>query len=435
MKKMVTISLCGWLLSVFLSHATEPEVEVLYAPYPKDVTPELSDAGEFPVGVTTRKVKNAQAPSLFGNTPAERSLTLEIWYPSAQTGEPSFYENVTRSGKVFRVAAQASRDSAVRPQQEGYPVVVLSHGYTGYRTIMYYLGEHLASHGYVVIGIDHTDSTNQDVDFAQAPFAGFPSTLFNRSRDQLFALDAVSQMKDFKRVVNHQVAGLIGYSMGGFGAVSTVGGCYAFSPAQAGQFTGVSDENLLPIVQARLNSCAGGKASTKEVDPRWKAMVALAPWGGQWQLFSPSSLEEIQVPVLYVGGEHDDISGYAGIRWLFEHTGSQQSQLLTYANARHNIAPHPAPRAAYGNEFDIGHYYEPAWRSQTLNDINKHFTLAWMNCHLRQQASACEFLAVEGSSDQAQQQGALGPVWKGFDHRYALGLRMASKPQATLVPN
>ena len=70
-----------------------------------------------------------------------------------------------------------------------YPLVVLSHGYTGYRTLMFYLAEHLASHGYIVAGIDHTDSTNAEINLKTAPFAGFVSTLLNRYRDQQFVLD------------------------------------------------------------------------------------------------------------------------------------------------------------------------------------------------------------------------------------------------------
>ena len=193
---------------------------------------------------------------------------------------------------------------------------MLSHGYTGYRTIMYYLGEHLASHGYIVAGIDHTDSTNEDVDFTNAPYAGFPSTLLNRSRDQVLTLNAVSEHALFKDVVDTQNAGLIGYSMGGFGAVNTVGGCYNFGTEATASFTGVTDPAVLSALQNVLNTCAGGNADAESVDTRWKAAMALAPWGGQHKAFSEDALNNIHVPMLYVAGDHDDIAGYKGIKWL-----------------------------------------------------------------------------------------------------------------------
>ena len=115
----------------------------------------------------------------------------------------------------FSLAANAYRD-ALESTGSAFPLVVLSHGYTGYRTIMFYLGEHLASHGYVVVGIDHTDSTTAEIDFKNGSFAGFPSTLINRARDQQFVLDYFSQSSSpLAGIIDNSHAAVIGYSMGG----------------------------------------------------------------------------------------------------------------------------------------------------------------------------------------------------------------------------
>ncbi len=310
---------------------------------------------------------------------------------------------------------------------ENYPIVVISHGYTGYRTLMHYLGEHLASHGYVVAAIDHTDSTNKDVNFAESPYSGFPSTLLNRSRDQVFTLNAVAQHSFFADDVDETRAGVIGYSMGGYGAMSTVGGCYAFNDTTAATFTGTQDPATVQLVKAALNTCAGGKPSSDDTLPAWKAALSLAPWGGQQQLFDTKSLSNIDVPVLFVAGDNDDISGYDGIRWLFDNTAHKDTKLLTIKNARHNVAPHPAPKEAYGSEFDLGSYIEPAWEEQKLNAINEHFALALMNCHVKAMPDYCAFLEVTGSSDQVPSGGETPAPWKGFDNRWALGLLMEGK--------
>ena len=428
---MKTLSLLfGGAVLVSATAAISPSVsaaQTLYKPFPVDVMPSLSEKGNYDVGVKTIEAAYpAKVKDIAGNE-VERSLTLEVWYPAASSAQKATYINETRSGQVFEVQADASRDAPIAAADTDFPVIVISHGYTGYRTLMFYLGEHLASHGYVVAAIDHTDSTNKDVNFAENPYSGFPSTLLNRSRDQVLTLNSISENTFFKESVDASKAGVIGYSMGGYGAVSTVGGCYAFNDQTAATFTGTQDPKTAALIKEALNTCAGGKASSEEALPAWKAALALAPWGGQHQLFDVQSLNNIKVPVLYVAGDNDDISGYDGIKWLFDNTGSKESKLLTIKNARHNVAPHPAPKEAYGSEFDLGSYIEPAWEVQKLNAINEHFALALMNCHVKALPEYCGYLNVEGSSAQVPVNGKKPEPWKGFDDRWALGLEMQSK--------
>ena len=407
---MKTLSLLfGGAVLVSATAAISPSVsaaQTLYKPFPADVMPSLSEKGNYDVGVKTIEAAYpAKVKDIAGNE-VERSLTLEVWYPAASSAQKATYINETRSGQVFEVQADASRDAPIAAADTDFPVIVISHGYTGYRTLMFYLGEHLASHGYVVAAIDHTDSTNKDVNFAENPYSGFPSTLLNRSRDQVLTLNSISENTFFKESVDASKAGVIGYSMGGYGAVSTVGGCYAFNDQTAATFTGTQDPKTAALIKEALNTCAGGKASSEEALPAWKAALALAPWGGQHQLFDVQSLNNIKVPVLYVAGDNDDISGYDGIKWLFDNTGSKESKLLT---------------------IDLGSYIEPAWEVQQLNAINEHFALALMNCHVKGLKDDCEYLNVSGSSAQVPVDGKKPEPWKGFDDRWALGLEMQSK--------
>ena len=428
---MKTLSLLfGGAVLVSATAAISPSVsaaQTLYKPFPADVMPSLSEKGNYDVGVKTIEAAYPVKVKDIAGNEVERSLTLEVWYPAASSAQKATYSNETRSGQVFEVQADASRDAPIADADTDFPVIVISHGYTGYRTLMFYLGEHLASHGYVVAAIDHTDSTNKDVNFAENPYSGFPSTLLNRSRDQVLTLNSISENTFFKESVDASKAGVIGYSMGGYGAVSTVGGCYAFNDQTAATFTGTQDPKTAALIKEALNTCAGGKASSEEALPAWKAALALAPWGGQHQLFDVQSLNNIKIPVLYVAGDNDDISGYNGIKWLFDNTGSKESKLLTIKNARHNVAPHPAPKEAYGSEFDLGSYIEPAWEVQKLNAINEHFALALMNCHVKALPEYCSYLNVNGSSAQVPVNGKKPEPWKGFDDRWALGLEMQSK--------
>ena len=406
------------------------QAQQLYPHVHPDMQPELAAAGEYKVGVKTLDITNESYFDLVANQVKPRTLKIEVWYPAEyQDGTLlSTYENETRLAKKFSIQANAARGVAPLASESKYPVVVISHGYTGYRQIMFYLGEHLASHGYIVAAIDHTDSTNEDVDMLNAPFNGFPSTLINRSRDQQFTLDFITQEKHFlSDAVNVEDAGLIGYSMGGFGALNTIGACYNFSPEQAAMFTGTQDPDMLPFVQKALNSCAAGQYENPKADDKWKAAVTFAAWGGQHNVFTDKSLAGISVPKLFVSGNLDDVSGYAGIQSLYQKTQAPSTYLLTMINARHNIAPHPAPIEAWESETDFGHYYEPAWSSTALNDINRHFVLAMMDCHVKNKADTCDYLNLSESSDQVQVDGKLPEPWKGFDSRFSTGLRWEQK--------
>ncbi len=421
-KALLLATGCLTASTVFADQKTP---EQLYPPLTSEVLPELAAKGSYSVGVQTLDLINPAQFDPATQGKRDRPLKVEVWYPAANSANAPLtsYSDITRTGKAFTLQADAMRDVAIN-NKEHYPVIVLSHGYTGYRTIMYYLGEHLASHGYIVAAIDHTDSTNADVDFKNAPFSGFFSTLINRSRDQQFVLNYFNEQNNFaSKQVDNKKAGVIGYSMGGFGAVNTIGGCYDFNEQATAMFTGIKDSAQIKQVQQLLNSCAGGQYKNPQVDSRIKAMVAFAPWGGQHNLFNASAMQNIKVPSLYIAGSLDDISGYEGIKNLYNQTGSTDKYLLTYKNARHNIAPHPAPAIAKrSSELDIGHYYEPSWSMRTLNETNKHFVLAMMDCHVKGITSQCEYLDLPQNGDQAVVNGKPLPAWHGFDNRFSTGM-------------
>lgn len=389
------------------------------------VTPSYAQMGSHSVGVQTLQLTNPQQLGADFQTLGDRRLNIEVWYPAskpAAKAEPATYTDVTRSGLTFELAGEAYRDLAISKQRNAYPLVVMSHGYTGYRSIMFYLAEHLASHGYVVASIDHTDSTNAEIDFAKNAGAGFASTLYNRARDQQFVLNAIMSDSRFNTVIDENSAAVIGYSMGGYGALNTVGGCYRFTPEllQAMQFPEPMVEFLAPL----FSTCNAGNSET---DVRWKAMIAFAPWGGEQGVHA---LDDIQVPSLFVAGEHDDVSGFTkGVEALFNASGAASKYMLVYENARHNIAAHPAPKVAYDNDLDIGHYYEPSWNSETITRINEHMSLAFLNCHVKQENNACDMLPKRENATQTKQSdGRLDAAWPGFPERWAAGLRFIRNP-------
>lgn len=419
--KMTATKRVALFFSTCLLSAQVQASEQLFTNQPT-MMPELAKNGQYAVGVQTITVTNPDQLDLTDFTSKkDRQLKLEVWYPTNAHASmsPTTYENMTRQHKPFSVQGEAYRGAAALDSGK-YPLVVLSHGYTGYRTIMFYMGEHLASHGYVVVGIDHTDSTNEHVDFKNNPGGGFVSTLLNRSRDQQFVLDHFATVKSpVGKIVDANNASVVGYSMGGFGAINTVGGCYNFNAAGLERigFPKEAAKSMVPL----FNFCNAGK---QEVDSRWKAMAAFAPWGQELDVHQADSLAEIKVPSLYVAGDEDDVVGYEkGVKKLFEQTGSEHNYLMVFENARHNFAPHPAPAIAYETDYDIGHYIEPSWSNEILTRINEHMVLAFLDCHVKSDDKGCAYLPTREDITQVKQEdGKLTPPWPGFADRWGTGV-------------
>lgn len=421
MTRREMVLLVGTLL---ISGVAPQAAEQLYTSQPA-LTPTLANAGDHAVGVRTMTIENPgqldanDLPNLI-----TRRLVLEVWYPAADTSGTSRaeYRDVTRLHKPFTLQGAAWRD-ATPAADESFPLVVLSHGYTGYRTIMYYLGEHLASHGYVVASIDHPNSTNAAIDFRNDRGAGFANTLLHRARDQQFVLDTFAQLDSpVAASADAERASVIGYSMGGYGAVNVVGGCYRYTRESVLSF-GVPEE----AADALVPVYSGCNAWRDAADPRWRAMVAFAPWG---QTRGVHDLAGVEVPSLFIAGEEDDISGFAnGVRQLFEQTGAESKYLLVYEGARHNVAPHPAPAVAYEEADDLGHYAEPAWSVEQLNRVNKHIVLAFLDCHVKNVGQHCAFLPQTETATQSRgSDGQLSDPWPGFGDRWATGMRFYRRP-------
>ena len=186
--------------------------------------PELSAYGALPVGVRQIELVNKgqidiKAIDPAGERPAEfpvydRPLTVEMWYPAAAgaTGDTTLKAHLRDGTTEVSLIGRAMRDAAPAATADPYPLVLLSHGYPGNRFLMSHLGENLASKGYVVASIDHTDSTYRTQ-------AAFGSTLVNRPLDQLFVLDEMARINadgasDLAGMIDTDNTGLIGYSMG-----------------------------------------------------------------------------------------------------------------------------------------------------------------------------------------------------------------------------
>ncbi len=397
--------------------------------------PELAAHGDYKVGVKTLSLTDPGRIDILNvtddATPTyDRPLTVELWYPAAaDTQSGTVYDTVIRNGDPAQLHGMAARDAAPLTG-ETFPVVVISHGYPGNRMLMSHLGENLASKGYVTVSIDHTDSTYSDQ-------AAFGSTLVNRPLDQRFVLD---QMAD-AAVVGDGVAAMadtanaavVGYSMGGYGAL-------IYSGAGVTQ-TSVDYPWGAPkgLLGAHLAGSDSHAALTD--DPRLKAVVAIGPWGRNFNFWDAGGMSGISRPLMLIAGSVDDVSSYPAMRAMFDEATGTNRHLLTFNHANHNAAaPMPAPAEALAatpggaDQAPADHYLDAVWDTRRMNNITQHFITGFMDLHLKGDQDKSAYFDLLPNADDSvhalNEDGTKKPehtYWEGFLPRTATGLRFETK--------
>lgn len=402
--------------------------------------PLLSDCGEFEVGVTTVQTvrQNAVDVERLGedvNASYNRPLTLEIWYPAtpAPGSSPAVYQDVLSSDSALPKRPYSFAGLAVRdaPPKTGskHPLVVVTHGYPGSRTAMTWLTENLASKGYVVVALDVTDSTHDDI----GPRA---ITLLHRPLDVLFAIDSlvaasIESGSLLHGLVDSDNVALIGYSMGGYASLNVVG---------AGLAKGFVDyPGSVPAGKLAVRE-QGNAEFEASLDPRIKCLVAISPWGGSVAWQDASQLQDIRVPVFFVCGDQDDIAGYRpGVRTLYEWATATDAMLLTLEGAGHSIGLNPAPPEAV-NAADYFHYADDVWEQRHINNVLQHFITAFVGRHLRADSSFDAFLRIPergvplSGGINAENVAREVANWPGFDGGGARGLTLERRMQNPSLP-
>lgn len=132
-----------------------------------------SPSGGMPVGTVTIEITDTDREEIYGESPGgPRRFMAQVWYPASEAA-PDDDERWTEDWDV--VAPALSRRLGLpswflghtrytnrhaqrsAPLAAGtFPVVIYSHGWTGFRSIAMTQMEALASNGYIVIAPDHT---------------------------------------------------------------------------------------------------------------------------------------------------------------------------------------------------------------------------------------------------------------------------------------
>lgn len=173
-----------------------------------------------------------------------------------------------------------ARDAATRPGP--HPLIIFSHHSGGHRRKATFLGTHLASHGYAVAALDHSEVI--------APELSDPSA----ERSARLKAIISSRVPDVRFLLNH----LLGTGVTGL----------QFDPER--------------VEVARHSFCGWTALAVPEVEPRVGAVVALGPGGGGRPKpgILPLTLAfgwDHEVPALYLAAADDTRTPLDGICEMF----------------------------------------------------------------------------------------------------------------------
>lgn len=400
--------------------------------------PELAALGRYGVGVRSITLVERSVPDVLaydkakGASPLkDRTLVVDVWYPA--TPDPaanrvvysgSFPSETPGERAAFTEAGLAVPD-APADRHQIYPLVVMSHGYSGTPVVLSWLAENLASKGYVVAAAHHEDPPITDA-------SSFVGPLLLRPLDIAFLAHTVQARAKggdpfFSGLVDPTRVALAGYSMGGYGVLTVAGASLA--PGSAA---------IVPGGALSAYALGGPKAGALHIDGL-KAMVAISPAGGAGPLpaWGPEGLATLRTPSLFIVGDQDKLVGYSpGVKTLFDGAIHAPRYMLVFKNGGHSIGMNGAPEAMRHKLWDQDWFEDPVWRKERVIAVNLHMITAFLDLYVKGDQSRAAYLDVIPSSNagvwppppKGTSYGGYSPgsggitVWKGFQRVHSAGL-------------
>lgn len=387
-------------------------------------SPELTERGDYGVGVRTLTITDPDP------TQGREEFILEIFYPAQiPAGEEELawvdawlgigIDHTYRASEVYQMPVRALRNADPDTEnmpEDGYPIVVYSHGSDGASSVHTNITSALASQGYIVVTINHTGNSR-----ATEQVSGAAALRYS---DLVFTLDNVENAINTDGTFLYGLGditncAIVGHSMGGGGAMYMAG---------------------------LLSDAAGATGA----DPRVRAVVGISPYAPDLEA---SAWENITIPTLTISGSLDDVATFSVQEENVSYMTNSDAYHLVIENGYHELITDPVPyfmasddNSALYNEDYYANYYgypyldwstsgdapddvaeawrlwreanfnvEVTWDETRTNDILEHFINAFLAKELKQ----------DDSMDLYLEQPADDISWGGFVGAQTVGLTMS----------
>ncbi|MEN2746798.1 dienelactone hydrolase [Sphingomonas sp. T9W2] len=421
-------AIAGLGMALALVAAAEPDAPAR----PGVDAPELAALGRYPIGVAdTVFVQRDQLyplPDGSDPKPADRRLAVKIWYPAAAgAGGGTTYRTALpgEDGRPVAFTVPGLATPAAVTARGRFPLVILAHGYSNTPELLSWLGENLASKGYVVVAPAFADPsiTIRTPEAQAGPLARRPlDIVFVAAEAQRRARAGEGPLA----VADPGATAVIGYSMGGYGALAAAGGRLGTSLGPATR--GVLTPYVADGAQRRVLRVNG-----------LKAVVAIAPPSNLRDrvLWAEDGMASITAPTLFIVGSQDRVVGYdPGVRTLFERASATRRYLLTFRDAGHSIALVGAPAEMRCNFWNLDWFEDAVWRKDRLLAVQAHFITAFLDRYVKGDATRADYLdglvpdssAGSWANSPAGRYAGYSPgppastIWKGFQPSRRAGL-------------
>ncbi|HIK43587.1 MAG TPA: alpha/beta hydrolase [Leptolyngbyaceae cyanobacterium M65_K2018_010] len=265
------------------------------------------------------------------------------------------------------------------------PVVVLSHGLGDSPASFLDIAAHVASHGFVVALPEHIGS---NFTLQQAMLTGLSRESFkaeeflDRPLDVSFLLDELARMNTstFDGRLNLDAVTVVGHSLGGYTALAVGGGTIDFERlAQRCNPTANIVADAALVLECRALDLLDNPPAVQRLgqegveDPRVKLVMAFTPVSN---LFGPSGIRRLQLPVMIFGGEFDILAPVvpqqvAAFSWL---TGPER-----YLYLAENTSHSPNFTRLINNLLSMDEYFEQSIEEALVmtRGVNKSLIVAF----------------------------------------------------------
>ncbi len=385
------------------NNAQDPDDQEPDDQEPDDQNPDVQEPDDREVPTSNDR---ADAPTYgvrgphavgFASVEVEREgaapLEVDLWYPALNPDnapEAVLYDMKLKAPEWAEqvespmVVGRALQDATINDGAGPLPVILFSHGF-GLNAAWYSdLIEHYASHGFVVLAPDHTES-----DWFQVAEASF-----DRPVDVTHTLDLAEALGgdggQWDGLLDLERVALVGHSYGGYTALAAAGARFEWAPFEA-RCADLHPEDPAQFLCApfvgRQQDMAQMAGLDEVPEGLWPSMrdervKAIVPISGDAYLFGQQGLAQITVPMMAIGGTADFGTPWTwGPEPAYTHTSSQRRALMGLEGGSHFLPSNLCQDMPWVSQLsDVYAFacFDPVWDKSRALDLIQHFSTAFL---------------------------------------------------------